>query len=184
MNWIHQHKEHCQTEGIGYGKEDFPRHNYVHLHWLLTFSRKRRILALWRLRNGLRWIKVFQALKMEKLMNLKHSPKMRFLIKWTGCTQGRYHKTYPQRPLNELWHTYRYCFAISMKIFSYFFPICFIFMILSKSLFWGAIAFKIYWKVDKSAITLNKSNDVLKSPLTALLIYILNSQGQNLRKSG
>ena len=43
---------------------------------LTSFLRKRRILALWKLRNGLRWIKDGKAFKMEKLRNLKPHKKL------------------------------------------------------------------------------------------------------------
>ena len=53
---------------------DFPTHKYAHLHRLLydvsSFSGKRSILALGKLRNGLRGIKDGEAFKMKKLSNL------------------------------------------------------------------------------------------------------------------
>ena len=52
----------------------FPTHKYAHLHRLLydvsSFSGKRSILALGKLRNGLRGIKDGEAFKMKKLRNL------------------------------------------------------------------------------------------------------------------
>ena len=44
--------------------------------------------------NGLRWIKEFQAFKMEKLRNLKPLPKIRFLIK-QGRAEGELRRALP-----------------------------------------------------------------------------------------